>query len=103
MQRLVTHRYSFVLYFPVLFSRAEIEVLRTRLENKPKQMERSAEDTLSRITRLREQVREERAKRITADEVIFEEIVRRTSAMKRAMIAMASDGDTSTVSSGTKK
>ena len=74
MQRQVTHRFCFVFDFSALVSRAEIEVLRARLENKPKRVEQAAEDTLARITRLREQVREERAKRIAADEAIFEEI-----------------------------
>mmetsp|Transcript_79 Transcript_79/g.144 ORF Transcript_79/g.144 Transcript_79/m.144 type:complete len:322 (-) Transcript_79:105-1070(-) len=76
--------------------RAETQVLQTKTETGvPNRMER-AEVTLSKIAELRDRVREERAKRIAADKAIYDEIVRRTTAMKRAMIAMASDGDSST-------
>mmetsp|Transcript_4489 Transcript_4489/g.9747 ORF Transcript_4489/g.9747 Transcript_4489/m.9747 type:complete len:321 (-) Transcript_4489:1568-2530(-) len=80
--------------------RAEIEFLQTKTETGiPNRTER-AEVTLSKIAQLRAQVSEERAKRIAADKAIYEDIVRRTAAMKRAMIAMASDGDSTTASCG---
>ena len=76
-------------------SRAGIELLRRKVEKTiPERVER-AEITLSDIATLRAQIREERAKRQAADQEIYEDIVRRTAAMKRAMIAMASDGDSS--------
>eukprot|EP00536_Pseudo-nitzschia_multiseries_P003651 jgi/Psemu1/295278/fgenesh1_pm.57_\ len=79
--------------------RAETGVLQTKTETGvPNRMER-AEVTLSKIAELRARVSEERAARIVADKAIYEEIVRRTTAMKRAMIAMASDGDSSNASS----
>jgi hypothetical protein len=70
-------------------------VLQHKIENTiPKRLEK-AETTLSRIASLRAQLSEERSKRTAADKEILEDIVRRTSSMKRAMIAMASDGDSS--------
>jgi hypothetical protein len=70
-------------------------VLQHKIENTiPKRFER-AETTLSQIAILRAQLSEERVKRTAADKEIWEDIVRRTSSMKRAMIAMASDGDSS--------
>ena len=64
----------------------------------PNRKER-VEVTLAKISELRARVREERAKRIAVDQAIYEDIVRKTSAMKRAMIAMASDGDSTSASS----
>jgi len=73
--------------------RSGIELLRDKIEKSiPRRVER-AEITLSKIEDLRAQLHEERAKRQASDKAIYEEIVRRTTAMKRAMIAMASDGD----------
>jgi len=73
--------------------RSAIALLQCRIDKTiPKRLER-AEGTLSRIASLREQLRKERAIRQATDSAIYEEIVRRTSSMKRAMISMASDGD----------
>lgn len=73
--------------------RAAIDLLRKKVEKSiPERVERT-EITLSNIAEIRQKVREERAKRQAADKAILEDIVRRTAAMKRAMIAMVSDGD----------
>ena len=78
-----------------LISRSAIALLQRKIENPiPKRFER-AEITLSQIARIREQLQKERVKRQATDKAIYEDIVRRTSSLKRAMIAMASDGDCS--------
>jgi len=75
--------------------RSAIALLEHKIENTiPKRFER-AEKTLAQIASLRTQLREERAKREFTDKAIYEDIVRRTTSLKRAMIAMASDGDSS--------
>jgi len=75
--------------------RSSIAMLQHKIENTiPKRFER-AETTLSEIASLRAKLCEERAKRLEMDKAIYEEIVRRTSGLKRAMIAMASDGEIS--------
>ena len=75
--------------------RSAIALLEHKIENTvPKRFERP-EKTLSEIAYIRAKLREERSKRQSRDKEILEDIVRKTSALKRAMIAMASDGDSS--------
>ena len=84
---------SFLASSVSFISRSAIALLQRRIDKTiPKRLER-AEGTLSRIANLREQLRKERAIRQATDKAIYEEIVRRTSSMKRAMISMASDED----------
>jgi len=75
--------------------RASIELLRRKVEKTiPERVER-AEITLSNIANLRAQIREERAKRQVADKSISDDVMHKTDTLKRAMIAMVSDGDSS--------
>jgi hypothetical protein len=48
---------------------------------------------LSKIANLRAQLRQERADRQAADQAVLESIVSNTAAMKRAMMALVSDGE----------
>jgi len=75
--------------------RAAIELLRRKVEKTiPERVER-AEITLSNIANLRAQIREERSKRQAADKAILDDVMHKTATLKRAMIAMVSDGDSS--------
>ena len=75
--------------------RAAIELLRRKIDSAiPKRVE-NAEITLSNIASLRVQLSEERATRIAADKAILADIVNKTATLQRAMIAIASDGDSS--------
>ena len=75
--------------------RSAITLLEHKIENTvPKRFERP-EKILAEIASIRQKLREERAKRIAKDKEIMEDIVRSTSALKRSIIAMASDGDIS--------
>jgi len=74
---------------------AAIELLRRKVEKMiPERVER-AEITLSNIANLRAQIREERSKRQAADKAILDDVMHKTATLKRAMIAMVSDGDSS--------
>jgi hypothetical protein len=73
--------------------RAEMELIKYKVERTiPEQSER-LEDALSKIANLRAQLRQERADRQAADQAVLESIVSNTAAMKRAMMALVSDGE----------
>jgi hypothetical protein len=75
--------------------RSAIELLRRKIDNAiPERVER-AEITLSNIATLRAQLNEERAIRQASDKAILDDIMNKTAILKRAMIAMVSDGDSS--------
>ena len=84
--------YAFTSFF---ISRSSIALLQDKIERIAPIRFKRAENTLSQIADVRAQLQKERSERQSRDKEILEDIVRTTTGLKRAMIAMASDGDTS--------
>jgi len=73
--------------------RASIESLRQKVEKLVPSKTDGSTNTLSQIAMLRAQLRQERADRQAADQAILESIAHTTERMKRAMMALVSDGE----------
>ena len=77
--------------------RAEMELLRRKIEQSVPEKIKRGQATLNKIAALREQLREQRLLRQTADQSIRDEIEYQTAVMQRAMIAVVSDGNSASV------
>ncbi|KAG7359941.1 hypothetical protein IV203_035039 [Nitzschia inconspicua] len=74
--------------------RAELGLLKNKIDTTiPQQQTDRLENTLSQIAQLRAKLRQERADRQAADAAILESIVATTGTIKRAMMALVSDGE----------
>jgi hypothetical protein len=73
--------------------RASVEVLRRKVDGFTPAKTKRLENTLSEIAELRAKLRQERAERQAADQAIMESIAETTESIKRAMMALVSDGD----------
>lgn len=74
--------------------RAAMELLEQKISKTiPQQQTDRLDNTISKIAQLRAKLRQEKADRQAADQAILEGIVATTGAMKRAMIAIVSDGE----------
>ncbi|KAG7353773.1 hypothetical protein IV203_003128 [Nitzschia inconspicua] len=74
--------------------RAELGLLKNKIDTTiPQQQTDRLENTLSQIAQLRAKLRQERADRQAADAAILESIVSTTGTIKRAMMALVSDGE----------